>query len=89
MREATAALRVAQPEGLPLAIVDAIDLLTAVAERRGDDVAASLRDAADAERRRVGYRFPLMSTAPVGATDRSDQSDLVAVIARATRAQPG
>ncbi len=82
-RQAAAALGAARADQLHLAIVDAIDLLAVVAERRSDDVAAPLRDAAASERQRLGYRYRLM-TAGLGApgASRAEQSDLATVIAR-------
>ncbi|MEO6654390.1 MAG: BTAD domain-containing putative transcriptional regulator [Ilumatobacteraceae bacterium] len=57
-REAIAALDNALSHGFPLAVVDALELRAAVAERSGDIVRSrSVAEGARAERDRLGYRF--------------------------------
>ncbi len=56
-QQALAALEVAHVDHLPIAAVDALDLLVVVSERRGLASASSMGKAAAAERRRLGYHF--------------------------------
>ena len=58
---ARTALDAARARAFAPATVDALDVLTAVADRRGDARGATAtREQAGAERGRLGYRFPLM-----------------------------
>ncbi|MEP7111851.1 MAG: BTAD domain-containing putative transcriptional regulator [Ilumatobacteraceae bacterium] len=56
-QRALAALEVARVDHLPIAAVDALDVLIAVSERQGLATASSMRKAAAAERLRLAYRF--------------------------------
>ena len=60
-RHARAALETARADRLPIAAVDALDLLVAVGDRRAGGSASPMGRAGMAERRRLGYRF---STVP-------------------------
>ncbi len=59
-RQALAALDVANVDHLPIAAVDALDLLVAVGERRGLDSASPMGEQAAAERRRLSYHFSIV-----------------------------
>ena len=67
-QQALVALEAAHVDHLPIAAVDALDLLVVVSERRGLASASSIRPAAAAERRRLGYQFRTVS-ASAGTTE--------------------
>ena len=58
--QALVALEVAHDDQLPIAAVDALDLLALIAARRGHASAASIGQAAAAERRRLSYHFSIV-----------------------------
>jgi predicted ATPase/DNA-binding SARP family transcriptional activator len=65
-QQALAALEVAHVDDLPIAVVDALDLMAVVSERRGLASTTSIGKAAAAERRRLSYQFRIVP-APVAA----------------------
>ena len=67
-QRARAALEVATVDHLPIAAVDALDLLVAVSERRG--LATSMGEAAATERRRHDVRFGFFYRRPKRRTIR-------------------
>ena len=83
-RHAQTALQVAHVDHLPIAAVDALDLLGAVSEQRRHVAAWSIATAAAAERRRLGYRFCMIlkaADAEVGeGGDHLDGSELITAL---------
>ncbi len=81
-RQALAALEVAHVEHLPIAAVDALDLLAVVSDRQGQASAAAIATLAAAERRRLGYHFCVLPAhAAVGLGESGDHLDVSEVIA--------
>ena len=85
--QALAVLEVAHVNELPIAVVDALDLLTAVGERPQQASSSSLQQAVAAERRRLRYRFhvvPEVATAEqVESGDHPDATEVItALVAR-------
>gem|GEM_PF-4766703 len=72
-QHALAALDVAHAEHLPIAAVDALDLLAVVSERRGQASASSIGTAAEAEHRRLGYAFCIVPA--IVATELGEGGD--------------
>ena len=74
-------LEVAHANQLPLAVVDALDLLVAVSERRQQASSSSLRKAAAAERRRLRYQFHVVpADAETELDECGDHPDATEVI---------
>jgi hypothetical protein len=83
-RQALAALDVAHVDHLPIAAVDALDLLDAVNERRGRMSASLIGGAAAAERLRLRYRFCIVPTSTATELaeggDHLDVSDVITAL---------
>ena len=76
-RHALAGLEVARADHLPIATVDALDLLSTVSLRRGHVSASSIVRATTAERRRLGYRFSIVGA--LAATELCESGDYLDV----------
>ena len=79
--QALVVLEAAHANQLPIAIVDALDLLAAVDERRQQASSSSLRKAAAAERRRLRYQFHIVpADAETELDECGDHPDATEVI---------
>lgn len=80
-RHALAALTTAQAHGLPLASVDALDVMAVVLARTGDPASERVAGAVAAERRRLGHRFAMatfeVTPAPSEVADRPHVAEVI------------